>query len=329
MRSRLLSALLLAATLAAQAPPPGTLSLPELRNPEIKAPEKEPAAPKPEEPKKPILVYEGKPLQVPFTCTEEDIQAFGMTCTADDPCPVFVELAAIQSAGNKIFLAGNFHNGASTMYSLLLVSEDDGKTWSEPIERLKSAGLDQVQFLDFAHGWISGQILTTIPRDPFFLVTGDGGKTWRRSNIYGEPGPGLIEQFWFESAERGMVVVDRQQVDESGGRYLRYETMTGADNWMIREVSTKPIRLKAAAGASGSEWRIRPDAKNGAHVLERRVGNRFQTVAAFAVRVASCEPEFKPLQEPPPPQVVPEQPKPVRPTTPRGPRPRPTLKEKP
>jgi len=328
MRFPLLPAILVTAMLPAQTPP-GTLSLPELRNPEIKPPEKDPAATKPEEPKKALLAYEGKPLEAPFVCTEEDIQAFGMTCTADDPCPVYVELTGVQPVGNKIFLSGNFHNGASTMYSLLLASDDEGKTWSEPTERIRNAGLDQIHFLDFAHGWISGHVLTAVPRDPFFLVTGDGGKTWRRSNIYGEPGPGLIEQFWFETAERGMVVVDRQQADDSGGRYLRYETMTGADNWMIRELSTKPIRLKAAAGAPNSEWRLRTDPKNGAHVLERRAGNRFQTVAAFAVRSASCQPEFKPLQEPPPPQVTPEQPKPARPASPRGPKPRPTLKDKP
>jgi hypothetical protein len=117
---------------------------------------KETAPAKPEEPKKTVLTYAGKPLTIPFACTEDDIQAHGMTCTEESPCPIYAELAHVHPLGSKIFIAGNLHDGSSTLYSLLLVSEDEGRTWSEPMERTKGAGLDQIQFVDFESGWISG-----------------------------------------------------------------------------------------------------------------------------------------------------------------------------
>ena len=44
-----------------------------------------PGEAKPEAPAKPVYRNEGKPILLPFTCGEEDIQAFGLTCTSDEP----------------------------------------------------------------------------------------------------------------------------------------------------------------------------------------------------------------------------------------------------
>ena len=46
----------------------------------------------------------------------------GMSCSDEEPCPVYLELAAVESVGNRIFLAGNIHSNAVTLYSLLLAS---------------------------------------------------------------------------------------------------------------------------------------------------------------------------------------------------------------
>ena len=125
-------------------------------------------------------------MRVVYECTEADTQAAGLGCSEEDPCPVYLELSNVDAVGNKIFVTGNLHTPMATLYSILLVSEDSGTTWTEPHPRLRSSGLDQIQFIDFQNGWISGANLTTAPRDPFFLITTDGGKTWRTHPIFEE-----------------------------------------------------------------------------------------------------------------------------------------------
>ena len=62
----------------------------------------------------------GKPMRVPFECTEADTQAAGLNCSEEEPCPVFLELSNVEAAGNKIFLAGNLHTATTTFYSGLV-----------------------------------------------------------------------------------------------------------------------------------------------------------------------------------------------------------------
>ena len=52
-----------------------------------------PPAPTPVLP--PILENTGKPVVVPFQCSAEDIQAAGLSCSEDDPCPIYLELTAV------------------------------------------------------------------------------------------------------------------------------------------------------------------------------------------------------------------------------------------
>ena len=118
------------------------------------------------------------------------------SCTAAEPCPVYVELTALEVIGPKVFVTGNLHTERSTLASLLVASEDGGRSWSEPAARIRTASLDQIQFIDFETGWISGQTVQGRPRDPFFLVTTDGGKSWRQRFVFDESHPGVIEQFW-------------------------------------------------------------------------------------------------------------------------------------
>src|SRR5574341_1136004 len=180
----------------------------------------------PEEPKKFVLENMGKPMRMAFQCTDEDMRSFGLTCPAHDPCPVYLELAAVQPVGDKVFLVGNIHTESTTLSSILLASSDGGKSWQEPYERIRSAGLDQIQFLDFAAGWIGGQLLLAFPRDPFLLLTTDGGQTWRRRPVSSEDRVGAIEQFWFTSRTQGTLWLDRTQSGETESRYELYESQT-------------------------------------------------------------------------------------------------------
>lgn len=292
----------------------------------------QPAKPKePEAPKKVILENHGKPIRVPFACTDDDITGFGMTCSPEDPCAVYLELASVYGLNSRIYLAGNLHNGASTMYSVLLVSEDNGKTFEEPAERIKSGGLDRFQFFDNETGWASGGLLLALPRDPFFLLTTDGGKSWRHRPVFSESKPGTIEQFVFESKTAGVLLIDRG-AGADGGRFERYESMTGGDSWMVREVTSRMPKLKAAP-APAAEWRLQADARLKAHSVERRVGERWERVATFQIKVGECKPTVTTLPDPAPPseQIPDVTTAPVAPDPPvtprRGPARPPTLKK--
>lgn len=247
------------------------------------------------------LEYVGKPLKVSFSCSEDDIAAYGMTCTVEEPCPVFLELAGIEAVGNKIFLSGNLHASELTMASILLSSFDSGKTWREPFERLRSTTLEQIQFFDFETGWISGQQLIALPKDPFFLITNDGGQSWRRRPVFGEAKVGSIEQFSFDSRSSGALVINRTQTGEGGTRHELYETMTGGETWMVREVSGKPLKLKRPRTAN-ADWRVRADSGSKSFRIERRQGEKWATVAAFLIQVGECKPAELTLSPPPSPE---------------------------
>ncbi len=94
---------------------------------------------------KPVLVFSGKPLALSFECGSKQIEEAGMVCTEEEPCPVYLELSGVEMVGAKLFLAGNFHTDTSILASLLLVSEDEGKSFAEAHPRLPNSLLDQVQ----------------------------------------------------------------------------------------------------------------------------------------------------------------------------------------
>ena len=284
--------------------------------------------PKPEPPKAvTALTYTGQPLVIsPQQCTEEDIQAFGLTCTREDPCPVLLELAAHEVLGNTIVLTGNIHTREVTFASVLLVSEDLGKTWTEPQARIKSGVLDQVQFIDFQNGWVAGQVMQQLPRDPFLLITNDGGRTWRRRALYDDARVGSIDQFWFETKSNGGLIVDRTRAGDPRAKYETYETQTGGFSWTLREVNSKLIPPKRAKlPIPNTDFRLRADARLNAYRLERRQGAQWQTLASFSLSLAPCmPPEPKELAPPPAPEAPIEAEKPTGPT-----RSIPSLKKKP
>ena len=125
-------------------------------------------------------------MTLPFQCSEEDIRWAGLSCSEEEPCPIFLELTAAAQAGNRTLAAGNIHSESVTIFGVLLASDDGGHTWTEAAERIRGAGLDHIQFFDPETGWIIGQELFPIPQNPFLLVTDDGGKTWRQRAIFNE-----------------------------------------------------------------------------------------------------------------------------------------------
>jgi len=231
----------------------------------------------------PQLDNNGKPMRVPATCKQEDLQSMGLTCTEEEPCPLYLELSAVESVGGRLFLAGNLHTPAVTLSSILLGSADGGRTWTEPYERVRFSALEQIQFFDMEYGWISGATLGALPRDPFFLVTSDGGKTWRMRPLFEETHGGSIERFWFDSRKSGTLLLT-----PNGGSYEMYESLTGGESWTLKQVGSKPLKLPEGRPAGNAGWRLRPDARNHSYDVEIKEANGWQRVASFLVQVGTC-----------------------------------------
>jgi hypothetical protein len=173
-----------------------------------------------------------------------------------------------------------------------------------------------MQFFDLESGWIAGQQLGALPRDPFLLVTRDGGKTWRARPLFSDSRVGSIEHFLFDSKTHGTAWIT--QAGEAGDRYAVLESNTGGENWTIRETSDRPIPRKKSAAAA-SVYRLRTDAATKSYRLEKHTGERWLPLASFLVRVGECrEAEITVPPEPPQPapqnpSAEPEPPAPARP----------------
>jgi hypothetical protein len=234
----------------------------------------------------------------------------GLSCTEQDPCPAYFELAATEPSGARIFAAGNIHSESVTLYSVLLGSEDGGKTWREVHDRIRGAGLDHIQFADLINGWVSGEELSPLAQDPFLLITADGGASWRRQPVFSDTEPGSIQQFFFSSRKDGGLIVDRGEGSEVE-RYSLYESPDGGETWRIAQMSKTPLRLSGGV-AGEKDWRVRADRATQSFRIEHRQGERWTTAASFAVKAAACKPaarEPEPPADPQPEPAGPAQPK--------------------
>lgn len=255
-----------------------------------------------------------KPMSVMGICTPESVQNLSLPCSADEPCPLYLELAGIAETGPRLVVTGNIHTGSATVESVLFISDDGGNTWSEAHARLPSAILDQIQFADVETGWINGHLLVNVPRDAFFLLTTDGGRTWRRRPVTSEARTGAVEQFWFESKRSGRLALDRVRAAEDGLRYEAWESNTGGESWSIRQVDSRPVPFQKPA--TDPVLRLTTHAATRTHRLERKSGGQWVPFASFAVSAGECKPvEAAPPdpEPPPPPEEQPASPEPSKP----------------
>ncbi len=174
----------------------------------------------------------------------------------------------------------------ATLYSILLASEDNGNTWIEPHTRIRSSGLDQIQFVDSQAGWISGANLLGAPRDPFFLITTDGGKTWRDRPIFEDTRVAAIERFSFDTPANGTLLIDARL---DNGKREFYETSTGGESWAVQQTAPDPLRASKDKQGGAPGWRVRTDAASHSYVIEQSENNHWQKVASFLVNIASCK----------------------------------------
>lgn len=221
---------------------------------------------------------------VTYDCPPKDIELFGLNCSEEEPCPVMLELTSAEAAGNRVLLTGNLHTRNTTLFSLLLASDDGGLTWMEPSQRIRNAALEQIEFWDPQTGWISGESIDPLARNPFLMLTVDGGHTWRQKLLLEDEKFGTIAQFHFDSKSNGELVLDAGQGKTV--RQERYVSMTGGESWELKEVSNKPLRLKSVRPPGG--WRVRADAAHGAYLVERGAGRNWEMVASFPIHVVDC-----------------------------------------
>ncbi len=262
---------------------------------QAQAPPATPAQTASPEPPRPSYRYEGKAIALQTQCGDEEIADYGMSCSEEEPCPVYLELASVDSAGSKLFISGNLHAGTVTLWSVLLMSDDGGYSWTEPFDRVRGSALDQVQFPDFATGFVSGHTAGALAKDPFLLRTSDGGKSWLRLPILEDGAVGLVERFHFESATHGVVHVDRGR--PGAGRYATLETQNGGDTWTVRESSAvRPLPSNEPA----PPIRIRAEAASKSFRIERRQGALWHTAAAFSVAAGTCRPGIRVIPAEPP-----------------------------
>lgn len=239
-----------------------------------------------------------KPQRFETKCADKEIQELGLECSIEEPCKVYFEITGVENSGARLFLSGNFHTETYTIESILLASEDGGATWTEPHPRIKGATLEQIQFADAESGWISGLFAGSIAKDPFFLRTSDGGKTWRRQTVFEDTEYATIEHFWFESKTNGAMVLNRR--GQGTARFQRMETVNGGENWIPKESAPKlPPPKRARVGMSlNPDWRVRTDPASKAFRVEKRVAGKWTPVALMTYDGGAC----KPAPPPPPPE---------------------------
>ncbi len=224
------------------------------------------------------------PVHVDYTCPAEDVDFFGLTCSDDQPCPVFFEVSAVDSFGSSLFVAGDIHTATTTLYGVLLSTDDGGTSWSEAIPRIRSAEFEQFQIIG-THGWLSGQRVEPLPKDPFFLITSDGGKSWRQRPVFDDARFGSIASFFFETADRGQLIFDGS-VGKAVNQEL-YASMTSGENWELREKSTKPLHLSAPS--PNTNWKISAPAGSPTYLIERITNGKKETVARFRIHIGDCK----------------------------------------
>jgi hypothetical protein len=258
-----------------------------------------------------VLARAQAPVRPTVACTLELVHQLDLSCSEDDPCTTFLELTDVEMVADRIVVAGNIHTSSATIQSVLMISDDGGKTWTEAHARVPGGVLSSIQFLDFEAGWISGHVLHPDARDPFFLITSDGGKTWRKRPVYSETKPGTIERFRFESRTSGNMAIDRGRSGEDGFRHELWESQTGGDSWSIRQVDNRPIPFPGGERAVAKALRIRADGPSKTFRIEKQEDTRWRPLASFALSLDPCKPllpELKQEEEPPPPEEPPSDP---------------------
>ena len=235
------------------------------------------------------MSYEGSPLVVPLDCAYDHFSRAGIVCSDVTPCRLFLELTAIENAGDDVFLIGNVHTSAATISTILLASGDGGRSWREPITRYSGAGFELIQFTDSTHGWIGGQEGDyDRSTKPLLLASTDGGSRWERYAVNGdEDATGTVLEFFFDSPDHGLLIVDL--LVSEGDPFELYETLNGGRSWNIRQIaSQKPKFTNRSVADDPIDWEIKENVTESVYEVQRREQGEWVLKSKFSVGVGSC-----------------------------------------
>jgi photosystem II stability/assembly factor-like uncharacterized protein len=134
--------------------------------------------------------------------------------------PEHMMLLDATRAGSRIVAVGE--------HGVVVISDDEGKTWRQAHEVPVSATLSAVTFVDAHHGWAVGQW-------GVIIATEDGGETWRKQRMDISVDQPLFSVF-FTSAQDGIAV---------GLWSLMLATHDGGKSWAKVTVPKPPGAAKA------------------------------------------------------------------------------------
>ncbi|WP_028223907.1 WD40/YVTN/BNR-like repeat-containing protein [Paraburkholderia ferrariae] len=134
--------------------------------------------------------------------------------------PAHMMLLDATRAGKRIVAVGE--------HGVVVISDDEGKTWHQAHEVPVSATLSAVTFTDAQHGWAVGQW-------GVILATEDGGETWQKQRMDISVDQPLFSVF-FTSAQDGIAV---------GLWSLMLATHDGGKTWTKVTVPKPPGGTKA------------------------------------------------------------------------------------
>jgi photosystem II stability/assembly factor-like uncharacterized protein len=136
-------------------------------------------------------------------------------------------LLGVTRAGKRIVAVGEYGN--------ILLSDDDGKTWTQAKDVPTTVTLTAVHFTDEKTGWAVGH-------DTLILHTADGGETWVKQFGGGESDNALLSVF-FKDATHGWGV---------GAFNYTVETADGGKTWTERKTLVPPAAVVPGAAAPGA-----------------------------------------------------------------------------
>ncbi|WP_460940053.1 WD40/YVTN/BNR-like repeat-containing protein, partial [Pandoraea terrae] len=103
-----------------------------------------------------------------FAQPEGTVEAWAAKPAHTWAAPTHMMLLDATRAGSRIVAVGE--------HGVILLSDDDGRTWRQARQVPVSATLSAVTFTDPKHGWVVGQW-------GVILATGDGGETWEKQRV--------------------------------------------------------------------------------------------------------------------------------------------------
>lgn len=167
-------------------------------------------------------------------CTLMPVQADPVDHPADiEPLAARSLLLDIARAGERLVAVGERGH--------ILLSDDEGRGWTQAAAVPSRTMLTAVCFTDARHGWAVGH-------DEIILATQDGGRSWRRDHYAPESQQPLLD----------ILCLDAQRLIAVGAYGSYFSSVDGGAHWNARKFTHQPL-LPPAKKAAAADDEIPPD----------------------------------------------------------------------